>query len=162
MKLQIKTTFDFGKLENKIEGIVNDVVDDAKRLFRTTTKENLNSGKLRKLRPLSIEMRKKGQYWGNKKEPSPSPIDKPLVWTKSLLNSIKVVDDGVEMNHYGLNHQKGFFIKSGLSNVRRVVPPRKFFSLNPEAKRFGSTKYGKQYKKFISKMYKRIHKALKK
>ena len=164
MKLQIKTTFDFGKLENKIEGIVNDVVDDAKRLFRTTTKENLNSGKLRKLRPLSIEMRKKGQYWGNRKEPSPSPIDKPLVWTKSLLNSIKVVDDGVEMNHYGLNHQKGFGIPMRRSGItfNQTVPPRKFFALNPETKRFGSTKYGKQYKKFISKMHKQIHKALKK
>tara|TARA_Y100001938_G_C7850283_1_gene310474 strand:- start:61 stop:549 length:489 start_codon:yes stop_codon:yes gene_type:complete len=159
---KIETTFDFRKLENKIDGIINDVVDDAKRLFRTATRENLKSGKIRKLRPFSIEMRKKGQYWANRKENPPNPIDKPLVWTKSLLNSIKVVDDGVEMNRYGLNHQEGFFIRSGLSNVRRVVRPRKFFALNPETKNLASTKYGKEYKKFIDQMYKKIHKALKK
>ena len=59
MKLQIKTNFSFSKLHNQLDSILNDVVDDAKRLYRASTQENLKSGKLRKLRPASIEARKK-------------------------------------------------------------------------------------------------------
>ena len=156
MKLQIKTTFDFGKLANKIEGIMNDVVDDGKRLYRTTTKENLREGKLRKLRPASIEARKRGHYWKGKKV-TPTNSTKPLIYTGSLLDSIKWKDDGVEMNEYGLFHQKGFSMPTGT-----LVKPRRFFALKPDGKRVSGTKYGKEYTKFIDKMYKRIGKALKK
>ena len=156
MKLQIKTTFDFGKLEREIVGIMNDVVDDGKRLYRTTTKDNLREGNLRKLRPASIEARKRGHYWGGKKV-TPTNSTKPLIYTGSLLDSIKWKDDGVEMNEYGLFHQKGFLMRNGT-----LVKPRRFFALKPDGKRVAGTKYGKAYDKFIDKMYKRIGKALKK
>ena len=156
MKLQIKTTFDFGKLANKIEGIMNDVVDDGKRLYRATTRDNLKEGNLRKLRPASIEARKRGHYWKGKKV-APTNSTKPLIYTGSLLNSIKWKDDGVEMNEYGLFHQKGFLMRNGT-----LVKPRRFFALKPDGKRVSGTKYGKEYDKFIDKMYKRIGKALKK
>ena len=156
MKLQVRTTFDFGKLANKIEGIMNDVVDDGKRLYRATTKDNLKEGNLRKLRPASIEARKKGHYWGKIKV-TPTTSTKPLIYTGSLLNSIKWKDDGVEMNEYGLFHQKGFLTRNGI-----LVKPRRFFALKLDGKRVKGTKYGKAYDKFIDKMYKRIGKALKK
>ena len=156
MKLQVRTTFDFGQLANKIEGIMNDVVDDGKRLYRSTTKENLREGKLRKLRPASIEARKRGHYWKGKKV-TPTNSTKPLIYTGSLLDSIKWKDDGVEMNEYGLFHQKGFSMPTGT-----LVKPRRFFALKPDGKRVSGTKYGKEYTKFIDKMYKRIGKALKK
>ena len=156
MKLQISTTFDFGKLERKMKEIMNDVVDDGKRLYRTTTRENLKEGNLRKLRPASIEARKRGHYWGGKKV-APTDTTKPLVYTGDLLNSIKWKEDGVEMNEYGLFHQKGFLMRTGT-----LVKPRPFFALKPEGKRVKGTKYGKEYDKFINKMYKRIGKALKK
>ena len=163
MKLQIRTTFDFGKLASKMDGILNDVVDDGKRLYRTTTRENLKEGNLRKLRPFSIEARKKGHYWGGKKV-TPTTSTKPLIYTGSLLNSIKWKDDGVEMNKYGLHHQEGFEIPMKRAGVtfNQKVAPRKFFALKPDGKKIKGTKYGKAYDKFIDKMYKRIGKALKK
>ena len=163
MKLQIRTTFDFGKLAKKMDGILNDVVDDGKRLYRTTTKDNLKEGNLRKLRPASIEARKKGHYWGGKKV-TPTTSTKPLIYTGSLLNSIKWKDDGVEMNKYGLHHQEGFEIPMKRAGVtfNQKVAPRRFFALKPDGKKIKGTKYGKKYDKFIEKMYKRIGKALKK
>ena len=172
MKLQIRTTFDFGKLASKMDSIVNDVVDDGKRLYRTTTRENLKEGRLRKLKPYSIEARKQGLYWRGKsgdshhgdRKVSATTSTKPLVYTARLLKSIKVVKDGVEMNDYGLNHQEGFFIPMKRAGVtfNQKVAPRRFFALKLDGKRVKGTKYGKAYDKFIDKMYKRIGKALKK
>ena len=130
MKLQVRTTFDFGKLANKIEGIMNDVVDDGKRLYRATTRDNLKEGNLRKLRPASIEARKRGHYWKGKKV-APTNSTKPLIYTGSLLNSIKWKDDGVEMNEYGLFHQKGFLMRTGA-----LVKPRRFLHLSLMANEF--------------------------
>ena len=163
VKLQIKTNFSFSKLHNQLDSILNDVVDDAKRLYRASTQENLKSGKLRKLRPASIEARKKGHYWGGKKV-SPTSSTKPLMYTGRLYNSIKWHDDGIEMVEYGLRHQEGFGIPMKRAGItfNQTVPPRPFLALNPQGKRFKGTKYGKSYAKFQSKMYKKIHKALKK
>ena len=154
MKLQIRTTFDFGKLASKIEGIMNDVVDDGKRLYRATTRDNLKEGKIRKLRPASIEARKRGHYWKGKKV-TPTTSTKPLVYTGELLNSIRVVDKGIEMWDYGLNHHEGFTLPQGTP-----VKARPFLAI--KGKRVAGTKYGKEYDKFINKMYKKIGKALKK
>ena len=156
VKLQIKTNFSFSKLHNQLDSILNDVVDDAKRLYRASTQENLKSGKLRKLRPASEKARKKGHYWGGKKVP-PTSSTKPLIYTGRLYNSIKWNDDGIEMVEYGLRHQEGFNIAGG-----KFIEPRPFLALNPQGKRFKGTKYGKSYAKFESQMYKKIHKALKK
>tara|TARA_R100000808_G_scaffold24614_1_gene57183 strand:- start:1392 stop:1853 length:462 start_codon:yes stop_codon:yes gene_type:complete len=153
MKLKVETNFDFGKLASKLDNILDDVVDDSKRVYRVATRENLKSGKLRKLRPTSIENRKRGNYGFGKKAPKTSST-KPLVWTGRLLNSIQVKDEGIEMMKYGMHHNDGFNIGS------TPVAPRPFLAI--KGKRIAGTKYGKEYEKFINKMYKRIRKALKK
>ena len=162
MKLQIKTTFDFGKLERKIPDILNDLVDESKMVYAEMSAKNISDG-LRPLKKASIEARKKGHYWGGKKV-TPTTSTKPLIYTGSLLNSIKWKDDGVEMNEYGLFHQKGFEIPMKRAGVtfNQKVAPRRFFALKPDGKKIKGTKYGKKYDKFIEKMYKRIGKALKK
>ena len=162
MKLQIKTTFDFGKLERKIPDILNDLVDESKMVYAEMSAKNISDG-LRPLKKASIEARKKGHYWGGKKV-TPTTSTKPLVYTGELFKSIKIVDKGVEMWDYGLHHHKGFEIPMKRAGVtfNQKVAPRKFLALKLDGKSIKGTKYGKSQQQFIDKMYKKIGKALKK
>ena len=162
MKLQIKTTFDFGKLERKIPDILNDLVDESKMVYAEMSAKNISDG-LRPLKKASIEARKKGHYWGGKKV-APTSSTKPLVYTGELFKSIKIADEGVEMWDYGLHHHKGFEIPMKRAGVtfNQKVAPRKFLALKLDGKSIKGTKYGKSQQQFIDKMYKKIGKALKK
>ena len=163
MKLQIKTTFDFGKLASKLPEILDDLVDESKMVYAEASVKNITDGKLRKLRPKTLESRRKGHYWGNKKVAQTSKT-KPLDYTGNLIKSIKIHEQGVIMNEYGLHHQKGFNIPMKRAGVtfNQPVPPRKFLALNLDGKKIKGTKYGKKQKQFVDKMYKKLHKALKK
>ena len=59
MKLQIETTFDFGKLERKLPDILNDLVDESKMVYAEMSAKNISDG-LRPLKKASIEARKRG------------------------------------------------------------------------------------------------------
>ena len=162
MKLQIKTTFDFGKLERKMSDILNEMVDESKMVYAEMSVKNITDG-LRPLKKPSIEARKKGHYWGGKKV-TPTSKTTPLDYTGSLIKSIKVHKQGVIMNEYGLHHHKGFGIpmKRAGAIFNQTVKPRPFLAMKLDAKNIKGTKYGKTQQRFIENMYKRIGKALKK
>ena len=159
---KITTTFDFGKLASKIPEILDDLVEESKMVYAEMSVKNITEG-LRPLKKPSIEARKKGHYWGNKKV-TPTSKTKPLDYTGDLIKSIKIHEQGVIMNEYGLHHQKGFNIPMKRAGVtfNQPVPPRKFLALNLDGKKIKGTKYGKKQKQFVDKMYKKLHKALKK
>ena len=150
----IKTTFSLAKLERKHPEILKDIVDESKHIYAEMSVKNINDG-LRSLKKASIEARKKGHYWGSKKV-TPTSKTTPLDYTGALIKSIKIHEQGVIMNEYGLHHQRGFTLPQGTR-----VPPRKFLAMNLDAKNI-TGKYKETQKKFIKNMYKKIGKALKK
>ena len=66
------------------------------------------------------------------------------------MKSIKIHEQGVIMNEYGLYHNEGI-----------GVPKRQFLALKLDAKNV-SGKFKETQERFIKNMYKRIRKALKK
>ena len=146
--ITIKTTFSFAKLERKLPEILKDIVDESKMVYAEMSVKNITDG-LRPLKKPSIEARKRGIYWAGQRV-APTTKTKPLDYTGALIKSIKIHEQGVIMNEYGLYHNEGI-----------GVPKRKFLALGLDAKTV-SGKYGEQQKKFVKKMYKRIGKALKK
>ena len=162
MKLQVRTTFDFGKLARKMPDILNDIVDESKMVYAEMSVKNITDG-LRPLKKASIEARKKGHYWGGAKVP-PTSKTTPLDYTGELIKSIKIHEQGVIMNEYGLHHHRGFSIpmKHAGAIFNQPVKPRPFLAMKLDAKNISSTKFGKTQKRFIDNMYKRIGKALKK
>ena len=153
MKLQIKTTFSFSKLEKALPGIMKELVDESKFVYAEMSVKNITDG-LKPLKPASLESRRKGKYWNVKKEDRSkykTSKTKPLDWTGNLIKSIKIHEQGVIMNEYGLYHNEGI-----------GVPKRKFLALKLDAKSLRSGSYGEKRKQFIKKMYTRIGKALKK
>ena len=159
---KITTTFDFGKLASKIPEILDDLVEESKMVYAEMSVKNITEG-LRPLKKPSIDARKKGHYWGNKKV-TPTSKTKPLDYTGDLIKSIKIHKQGIIMNEYGLHHHKGFEIPMKRASVRfnQKVPARPFLALKLDGKKITGTKYGKQQQKFVDKMYKKIGKALKK
>ena len=154
----IYTSFDFGKLSRALDAITKDTVDKSKHAYAEMTAKNITDA-LRPLRPLSIEMRKKGHYWGGKKV-APTSSTKPLVYTGRLLESIKMVDDGMEMMEYGIHHHKGFDIPRKKAGIEwnQKVNPRPFLAV--KGKNIKGTKYGKQQEKYTSEMFKKIAQIL--
>ena len=150
----IKTNFSFGKLERKLPDILKDIVDESKHIYAEMSAKKIDDG-LRPLKKASIEARRRGHYWGKRKV-APTQSTKPLIYTGALRDSIKIHEQGVIMNEYGLHHQKGFTLPQGTP-----VPPRKFLAMNLDAKNI-TGKYKETQKKFIKNMYKKIRKALKK
>ena len=148
INIEITTTFDFGKLEKKLPEILDSLVDESKDAFAEMSVKNIRDG-LKPLRPKSILARQQGVYWGKQKV-APTTKTLPLDYTGSLIDSIKIHEQGVIMNKYGLYHNRGI-----------GVPKRKFLALDTDIKNVKGTKYGKAQKNFIDTMYKRIHKALK-
>ena len=149
MKLQVKTTFSFAKLARKLPDILNELVDESKMVYAEMSVKNITDG-LRPLKKPSIEARRKGIYWAKERVP-PTTKTTPLDYTGALIKSIKIHEQGVIMNRYGLHHHNGF----------QNVKPRKFLAMKLDAKTV-SGKYGEAQKKFIKLMHKRIGKALKK
>ena len=98
MKLQIKTTFDFGKLERQMPKIIEKHMRRAGRSSAQGAKENISKGLSPPLKKSTIEIRKARKTGGTK----------PLFETGSLFNSIKSTKAGLEMNRYGIYHQRGF------------------------------------------------------
>ena len=150
--ITIKTTFSFGRLERQLPEILKDIVDESKMVYAEMSVKNISDG-LKPLKPASIKGRLQGKYWGIKgseRERYRTSKTTPLDWTGSLMKSIKIHDQGVIMNEYGLYHNEGI-----------GVPKRQFLALKLDAKNV-SGKFKETQERFIKNMYKRIRKALKK
>ena len=98
MKLQIKTTFNFGKLANQMPKILEKHMQRTARSSAQGAKENISKGLSPPLKKSTIEIRKQRGTGGTK----------PLFETGSLHKSIKGTSEGLEMLSYGIHHQYGF------------------------------------------------------
>ena len=97
MKLQVKTTFDFGKLARQMPKILEKHTQRTARSSATGAREAIDRGVKPPLKKSTIEIRKKRGTGGSK----------PLYETGALHRSIRGTSEGLEMNTYGLYHHQG-------------------------------------------------------
>ena len=108
MKLQIKTTFSFGKLSSQMPKIIEKHMQRTGRSSATGAREAIQKGVSPKLEQSTLDRRKRAGTGGSK----------PLFETGELFRSIKGTSEGLEMWDYGLYHHQGH--KTG------HFPPRPF------------------------------------
>ena len=158
MKLQIKTTFDFGKLASKAQNLVDSLVVNAVSEESTQMKSRISSGstitgKMKPLEKSTIKTRKLRGISGTT----------PLNATGALLNSIKPTPKGISAEEYGSYHNTGFTTKN-----RPIIPEDdgdKFHFAGkkiPARKWLHDSKTFKNDKKVVDKFFKAIGRALKK
>ena len=167
MKLQIKTTFDFGKLATSIKQTVADfkeqtILSESKKMTKRLEAGRTISGTMKKLSDVAKITRILRGH---------SPTSPPLNASGKLLKSIKVIKTGISINRYGLYQSQGFTTqnnpvipegnkkpKGGLRKRKfkfagKAIPARQWIHTDE------TFKYDmKIYKGFINK----IRKALKK
>ena len=135
MKLQVKTTFDFGKLSGKIEKIIENYSTNYGKASAVGIKQAIETGTYKKLSETTIDIRKRGI------SPNAGEIatgsTKPLIHTGELLRSIKPKKDGVELFKYGLYQNEGYttahnaftgayYKETGKQLAKQKVPARPF------------------------------------
>ena len=102
MKLQIRTTFDFGKLASQMPKILEKHTQRTARSSATGAREAIDRGVMTTggegLKDSTIAIRKKRGTGGSK----------PLYETGALYRSIKGTSEGLEMLNYGLYHHRGY------------------------------------------------------
>ena len=97
MKLQISTTFDFGKLARQMPKILEKHTQRTARSSATGAREAIDRGVSPPLKKSTIARRKRAGTGGSK----------PLFETGALHRSIRGTSEGLEMNTYGLYHHQG-------------------------------------------------------
>ena len=172
MKLQIRTTFDFGKLANKAQNLVdkfvtNTISGESKQMKKRISSGSTITGKMDALKKSAKETRKLRGISGTT----------PLKATGALLNSIKPMPKGISAKEYGSWQNRGFVTKN-----RPLIPDSPIYSGKggKDSTKFnfaGKTGGGitiparrwlhdsetfKNDKKIVDKFFKQIGKALKK
>jgi len=97
VKLQIRTTFSFGKLAREMPKILEKHSQRTARSSATGAKEAIDKGVSPPLKKTTIKRRKRAGTGGTK----------PLFETGALHRSIKGTSEGLEMFNYGLYHHEG-------------------------------------------------------
>ena len=111
MKLQVKTTFDFGKLASQMPKILEKHTQRTARSSATGAREAIERGVSPPLKKITIETRKRRGTGGTK----------PLFETGALHRSIKGTSEGLQMFNYGLFHHEGH--KTGHFPARPFIQP---------------------------------------
>ena len=167
MKLQIKRTFDFRKLANKVKKLTEDfkeqtILTESKKMSRRLKAGRTINGTMDKLSDAAKTTRILRGH---------SPTSPPLNASGKLLNSIKVVKSGVSINKYGLHQSTGFttqnnpVIPEGSKKPKGGLRKRKFQFAGKSipARRWIHTDETFKYdKRILNAFMKRIGKALKK
>ena len=159
MKLQVRTTFDFGKLANKAQNLVdkfvtNTISGESKQMKNRLSSGSTITGKMDSVSKTTIDIR----------ELRDSSSKKPMYDTGKLHDSIKPKKEGVWGNYYGTYHQnthktvtnsftKWYFMETGKNIANKTVPARRWMH---DSETF------KNDKKIVDKFFKQIGKALKK
>ena len=158
MKLQVRTTFDFGKLAGKAQNLMdkfvtNTISGESKQMKKRISSGSTITGKMDKLKKSAVETRKLRGISGTI----------PLKATGALLNSIKPMPKGISAKEYGSWHNIGFVTKNSplipdKGGVRfffkgKTIPPRRWMH---DSETF------KNDKKIVDKFFKDLRKALKK
>ena len=167
MKLQIRTTFDFGKLASKAKELIDNLKEQTILTESKEMSNRLKSGR-------TIDGTMKGISDAAKITRilrGHSPTSPPLNASGKLLNSIKVRKTGVSINKYGLYQSEGFttqnnpVIPEGKKKPKGGLKKRqfKFAGKSIPARRWlHDSETFKNDKKIVDKFFKSIGKALKK
>ena len=167
MKLQIRTTFDFGKLASKTKELIDNLKEQTILTESKEMSNRLKSGR-------TIDGTMKGISDAAKITRilrGHSPTSPPLNASGKLLNSIKVRKTGVSINKYGLYQSEGFttqnnpVIPEGKKKPKGGLKKRqfKFAGKSIPARRWlHDSETFKNDKKIVDKFFKSIGKALKK
>ena len=167
MKLQIRTTFDFGKLASKAKELIDNLKEQTILTESKEMSSRLKSGR-------TIDGTMKGISDAAKITRilrGHSPTSPPLNASGKLLNSIKVRKTGVSINKYGLYQSEGFttqnnpVIPEGKKKPKGGLKKRqfKFAGKSIPARRWlHDSETFKNDKKIVDKFFKSIGKALKK
>ena len=157
MKLQIRTTFDFGKLAKFVasESFTSQVSKMLGGGIVESSKAFMKSGGVTpKLKPSTIQIRNARGTGGST----------PLYETGALANSLKATKDGIKGLHYGELHYKGF--KPKQIPFKIVKGEREWFMPNTKGIRVPARNFiamdKAKMEKPINKLMKQIGKALKK
>ena len=167
MKLQIKTTFDFGKLANKTKELIDNFKEQTILTESKKMSNRLKSGKtiIGAMDKLSDAAKITRILRGH------SPTSPPLNASGKLLNSIKVVKTGVSINKYGLHQSTGFTTQNNPvipgkgKKAKGGLRKRKFQFAGksiPARKWIHTDETFKYDKRILTAFMKRIGKALKK
>ena len=167
MKLQIKTTFDFGKLASKTKKLIGDFKEQTILTESKEMSNRLKSGRTidGTMKNISDAAKITRILRGH------SPTSPPLNASGKLLNSIKVRKTGVSINKYGLYQSEGFttqnnpVIPEGKKKPKGGLRKRKFQFAGKSipARRWIHTDETFKYdKRILTAFMKRIGKALKK
>ena len=167
MKLQIKTTFDFGKLATSIKQTVADfkeqtILSESKKMTKRLEAGRTISGTMKKLSDVAKITRILRGH---------SPTSPPLNASGKLLKSIKVIKTGISINRYGLYQSQGFttqnnpVIPEGNKKPKGGLRKRKFKFAGkaiPARQWIHTDETFKYDKRILTAFMKRIGKALKK
>ena len=93
MKLKIRTNFDFSKLSNKLDKILDNYISDYTQDSVEGSKANIDSG-LKDIKLITKEIRKKRNQ----------PQSPPLKASGELYKSIKKVGKSLDIVNYGILH----------------------------------------------------------
>ena len=161
MKLQIRTTFDFGKLASKIEGIMNKHADRTGRVSVQGIKDAIDGGKFDAISGATRYVRKHGLSPNSGMTATSST--KPLVHTGKLRRSIKWVSrgqKGIAMEDYGVYHLKERTIKKNkftksMNFAGKTRPARDFVSAGLKEREKGVLKSFDAFRKDLRKALKK-------
>lgn len=149
MKLKTTVNFDFGKLADNLDNLLENYAHRVSVSSADRAKEAIDSGKFEPLAESTREIREKG----TKYRPKTSSM-KPLVHTGAFRDSIKGTKDGVEMLAYGAKHIKAHKTPSDSMIPNATVPARNFLSV---AMKLASKDASKLTTNLIKAMRKTMH-----
>ena len=128
---EVSVNFNFGRLSDKLESIINKYLNDdfAEQVVKAS-KEKIKSGKVTPaLSPTTLEIRQRRGTVGSS----------PLYETGRLHDSIKKTSDGIEAIGYAGKHLKGYNTSAKSMIPKKQVPKRNFIDI-PKASADGLEK----------------------
>tara|TARA_Y100000310_G_scaffold260412_1_gene269332 strand:+ start:213 stop:716 length:504 start_codon:yes stop_codon:yes gene_type:complete len=167
VKLQIRTTFDFGKLARKSKDLISNfkeqvILSESGAMKKRLEAGNTITGKMDKISDVAKITRILRGH---------SPTSPPLNASGKLLSSIKPIKSGISIKKYGLYQSQGFttqnnpVIPEGNKKAKGGLRKRKFHFAGktiPARKWLHDSETFKYDKKITDNFFKRIEKALKK
>ena len=127
MKLQIKTTFDFGKLARKMPDILKHIGNVGAKALAADARRMIQEGKLKNVTEGTMEIARKG--WSRKRKGERQGTkQQALLHTGSALASIKAIDDEVHAAGYLRHHMDEYTIvgkEKGNTWVEKFIPGAK-------------------------------------
>ena len=173
MKVEFEITYDAGKLAKEIKGIVKDFLKNTSEAFVEGSKKAIESGKFRKLKQSTLDVRKAGTSQKGKGAYGRSiSSNKPLVHTGRFSKGLKLLKNGdISVHKYALNHlpddifdmseesivtqataeaktKKGVAYTTASNSMipNKTVPIRNWFRMDKNLAKKSITKFKKQLK----------------